>query len=94
MTKDQFIRSYAEAQGISIKDAREQVNGVFNHVLAVVPTLKDGEKLDITGIVSFKVKDVAARNARNPKTGETVLKEATRKVNASVKATLKNAVKA
>ncbi|EJW14037.1 HU family DNA-binding protein [Paenibacillus alvei] len=94
MTKDQFIRSYAEKQGISIKAAREQVNGVFDHVLEVVPTLQDGEKLDITGIVSFKVKDVSARTVRNPKTGEEVQKGKTRKVNASVKATLKNAVKA
>ncbi|TVX86062.1 HU family DNA-binding protein [Paenibacillus agilis] len=94
MTKDQFVRSYAEAKGVSIKEAREQVNGVFDHILAVVPTLQDGEKLDITGIVSFKVKDVAARTVRNPKTGEEVEKGATRKVNASVKATLKNAVKA
>jgi len=93
MTKEQFIRSYAQAQGISIKAAREQVNGVFGHVLDVVPTLKDGEKLDITGIVQFRVKDVAARTVRNPRTGEKVQKAASRKVNASVKATLKKAVK-
>lgn len=94
MTKDQFIRSFAEVNGVSIKAAREQVNAVLDHVLYVVPKLNDGEKLDFTGIVSFKVKDVAARTVRNPKTGEEVKKEATRKVNASVKATLKNAVKA
>lgn len=94
MKKEDFIRSYAEAKGVSIKDAREEVNGVFGHVLAVVPTLADGEQLDITGIVSFKVKDVEARTVRNPKTGENVQKEKTRKVNASVKQTLKNAVKA
>ncbi|MGG4105165.1 HU family DNA-binding protein [Paenibacillus lautus] len=94
MTKDQFIRSFAEVNGVSIKAAREQVNAVLDHVLYVVPQLSDGEKLDFTGIVSFKVKDVAARTVRNPKTGEEVKKEATRKVNASVKATLKNAVKA
>lgn len=94
MTKDQFIRSFAEVNGVSIKAAREQVNGVLDHILYVVPNLSDGEKLDFTGIVSFKVKDVAARTVRNPKTGAEVKKEATRKVNASVKATLKNAVKA
>ncbi|WP_090739306.1 HU family DNA-binding protein [Paenibacillus sp. Mc5Re-14] len=94
MTKDQFVRSFAEENGVSIKAAREQVNAVLDHILVVVPTLADGEKLDFTGIVSFKVKDVAARTVRNPKTGDEVQKEATRKVNASVKATLKNAVKA
>lgn len=94
MTKDQFVRSYAEANEVSIKDARETVNSVLDHILVVVPKLKDGEKLDFTGIVSFKVKDVAARKVRNPQTGAEVDKGATRKVNASVKATLKNAVKA
>jgi DNA-binding protein HU-beta len=94
MTKDQFIRSYAEAKGINIKEAREQVNAVFGHVVEVVPTLTDGEKLDITGIVSFKVKDVPARTVRNPQTGAEVQKGASRKVNASVKATLKKAVNA
>lgn len=94
MTKDQFIRSYAEANGVTIKQAKEDVNGVLDHILVVVPQLEDGEKLDFTGIVSFKVKDVDARTVRNPKTGEEVQKGKTRKVNASVKATLKNAVKA
>lgn len=94
MTKDQFIRSYSVAKGVSIKQAKEEVNGVLNHILEVVPQLKDGEKLDFTGVVSFKVKDVAARKVRNPQTGAEVSKAATRKVNASVKATLKNAVKA
>jgi nucleoid DNA-binding protein len=93
MNKEQFVRSYAEAKGINIKEARDEVNSVFDHVVTVVPTLANGESLNITGIVSFKVKDVAARTVRNPQTGAEVPKGATRKVNASVKATLKNAVK-
>lgn len=93
MKKDQFIRSYAEVHGVTIKSATETVNSVLNHILAVVPTLEDNESLDFNGIVSFTVSPVPARQVRNPQTGETLNKEATRKVNASAKATLKNAVK-
>jgi DNA-binding protein HU-beta len=93
MNKEDFVRSMAGAEGIKINEAREQVNRFLDHVLAVVPTLEDGESLDFTGIVSFKVKGVEARSVRNPKSGEIVDKEATRKVSASAKAKLKKAVK-
>ncbi|MCR8994636.1 HU family DNA-binding protein [Brevibacillus laterosporus] len=93
MTKEQFVRTMAEKEDISIKQAREEVNRVFGHVLEVVPTLTDGEKLDITGTLQFVVSDVPARTVRNPKTGEQVQKEATRKVNVRAMASLKKAVK-
>ncbi|ALA47830.1 HU family DNA-binding protein [Brevibacillus laterosporus] len=93
MTKEQFVRTMAEKEDISIKQAREEVNRVFGHVLEVVPTLADGEKLDITGTLQFVVSDVPARTVRNPKTGEQVQKEATRKVNVRAMASLKKAVK-
>jgi nucleoid DNA-binding protein len=93
MTKEQFVRTLAEAEGISIKQAREEVNRVFGHITKVVPTLSHGEKLDITGVIQFVVSDVPARTVRNPRTGEQVAKEATRKVNARPMATLKKAVK-
>jgi nucleoid DNA-binding protein len=93
MTKEQFIRTLAEVEGISIKQAREEVNRVFDHVVRVVPTLKDGESLDITGVVKFVVSDVPARTVRNPQNGETIEKEATRKVKVKPMARLKNAVK-
>lgn len=93
MTKDTFVRTLAVAQGISIKQAKEEVNRVFDHVLAVVPTLGDGEKLDITGIVQFEVSDVPARTVRNPQNGELIEKDATRKVNVRPMTSLKKAVK-
>lgn len=94
MTKEQFVRSYAEANGVTIKQARLEVNRVFDHVVTVVPTLADGEKLDITGVVQFEAKDVDSRTARNPKTGEEVQVEATRKVVIRPMTQLKNAIKA
>lgn len=93
VTKDQFVRGMAEAQEISIKDAREATNLVLGHILKVVPELADGEKLDLTGVIQFEASDVAPRTVRNPKTGEELEKGATRKVVARPMATLKSAVK-
>jgi DNA-binding protein HU-beta len=93
MTQEQFVRSMAEAYGISIKQAREEVSRVLEHIRTVVPTLQDGEKLNLTGTLQFEVSDVPARLARNPKTGEQVQKEATRKVKVRPMASLKSAVK-
>ena len=93
-TKDQFIRGLAEAEGITIKEAKESTNRVLAHIVRVVPTLKDGEKLDLTGVVQFEVSDVPARKGRNPQNGQEIDLEATRKVLARPMSTLKTAVKA
>lgn len=94
MTKDQFVRSMAEVEEISIKEAREATNRVLNHILKVVPELENGDKLDLTGVIQFEVSDVEARKGRNPKTGEEIDLDATRKVVVRPMATLKSAVKA
>lgn len=93
MTKDQFVRSLAESQEVTIKDAREATNLVLNHIVEVVAQLADGEKLDLTGVLQFVVSDVPARKGRNPQTGAEIDLEATRKVNVKPMATLKSAVK-
>jgi DNA-binding protein HU-beta len=93
MTKEMFIRSLAETHGISIKQAKEETNRVFGHLVTVAPTLQDGEALNITGIFKMTVTDVPARTARNPQTGEPVEVEATRKVKLTPMAQLKSAVK-
>lgn len=94
ITKETFIRGLAEAEGISIKQAGLEVNRVLDHILRVVPTLEDGGKLDLTGVVQFEVSDVPARVVRNPQTGEELEKEATRKVVVRPMTALKKAVKA
>lgn len=94
MTKDQFVRSMAEKQEITIKEAREATNLVLDHIVEVVPTLGHGEKLDLTGVLQFVASDVPARKGRNPQDGSEIDLEATRKVNVKPMATLKAAVKA
>jgi DNA-binding protein HU-beta len=93
MNKTQFARTLAEANEISYKEGAKIVDLFLDHIERVVPTLEDGEALNLTGYVKFTVKDVAAREARNPATGETVNVDATRSVRASIGATLKSAVK-
>lgn len=94
VTKEQFIRGLAESKGIKIKQARESVNNVLDYIEEVVPTLEDGGKLDLTGVVQFEVSDVPARKGRNPQTGEEIDLDATRKVVVRPMSTLKKAVKA
>ena len=94
MKKTEFVRSLAEATGITIKQAGVEVDPVFDHVVTVAPQLADGEKLDITGIIQFEAKDVPARKGRNPQTGEEIDLDATRKINVRAMKNLKEAVKA
>ncbi len=93
VTKDLFVRGMAEAEGISIKQAKEEVNRVLGHIQTVVSNLGDGEKLQLTGTVEFEVSDVPARKGRNPQTGEEIDLAPTRKVKSRPMATLKSAVK-
>jgi integration host factor subunit beta len=50
-------------------DVKKVVNGVFN---AITYGLKNGEKIEIRGLGTFKVKKKPARIVRNPKNGNIV----------------------
>ncbi len=69
--------------------AEELVNGIIDEI---VMTLKKGEEVSIAGLGIFSVKDRAARNARNPKTGETVKVAKTRVPRFRAAKALKDAV--
>lgn len=96
MNKTEFIRSMAEAKEITIKSATEQVDNVLSHLAEVLPQLElvDGKgSLNLTGYLKFTVKEVEAREARNPKSGETVQVDATRQVRVSAGTAIKRSVK-
>ncbi len=61
---------------------------------AVVAALKDGDKVQLIGFGTFEAKDVAAHDARNPSTGETVRVEACKKPVFSASKALKDALNA
>lgn len=67
MNKTELISKVAEKSGLSKKDAEKAVN-VF--IETVTEALKSGNDVQLIGFGSFQVKPRAARDGRNPKTGE------------------------
>jgi DNA-binding protein HU-beta len=76
MTKTELVARVAEKVGIKKKDAAGLVNALFE---TIKEALKAGESVNITGFGSFKVVQRAAREGRNPATGE-LIKVPARKV--------------
>ena len=69
MNKVDLIRSAMERLELSRKDAMTLVDGLFEDIQAACVS---GEPVKIPGFGQFKVRDRAARMARNPATGEQV----------------------
>lgn len=69
MNKLDLVRSAVERLELSRKDAIALIDGVFEDIEAAVVS---GEPVKIPGFGQFKVRDRAARMARNPATGEQV----------------------
>jgi DNA-binding protein HU-beta len=69
MTKVDLIDQVSEKSGHSKKEVEKLLETV---ITSIQNALKNGEKVSLTGLGTFIVKDKKARVARNPKTGETV----------------------
>ncbi len=69
MNKVDLIRCAVDRLELSRKDAVALIDGVFDDIQAAVVA---GEPVKIPGFGQFKVRDRAARMARNPATGEQV----------------------
>lgn len=69
MTKSQLIEALAKAEGITLKAAETAVNVTFQ---SMEQSLIRGDRLEIRGFGSFKVKDYEGYKGRNPKTGELI----------------------
>jgi integration host factor subunit beta len=63
MTKTKLIKLLAMAEGISEKDAETAVNVTFD---AMRQSLLQGDRIEIRGLGSFKVKNYAGYVGRNP----------------------------
>lgn len=69
MRKTEIVQRIAETTKMTQKD----VDKVISSLLEVIgETLKSGEKVQFTGFGTFETRQRAARNGKNPKTGETV----------------------
>jgi len=69
MNKVDLVRSAVDRLEIARKDAVALIDGVFEDIQSAVVA---GEPVKIPGFGQFKVRDRAARMARNPATGEQV----------------------
>lgn len=71
MNKSELIEKIAEKnEHLSKRQVEFIVNGVFNSIKSA---LEEGEKVEIRGFGSFKVRVKQQKEARNPKTGEKVI---------------------
>src|SRR5947209_8040771 len=69
MTKAELVEDVARAAELTKKDAERLVEIVFESIIA---TLNSGEKIELRGFGSFRVRERGARRGRNPKTGDPV----------------------
>lgn len=73
MNKSEFIRAYADKLGVTIKEAETNFQALVD---TLTDSLKKGEYIHISGFATFEVKEKAARDGVNPKTGEKIEIEA------------------
>lgn len=69
MTKAELVEDVADAAELTKKDAERLVEIVFE---SIIETLNQGEKIELRGFGSFRVRERGARRGRNPKTGDPV----------------------
>ena len=69
MNKSQLIEALAQEEDLALKKAEEVVNTVFGDM---EKALISGERVEIRGLGSFKVKHYDGYKGRNPKTGQII----------------------
>ncbi len=91
MNKAELTEAVMQAAGIETKASAEKaVDAVFD---TIVKTMGRGEEVAITGFGTFRVMKRAAREGRNPKTGEKIQIPASVKPKFRAGKVLKEAVK-
>jgi integration host factor subunit beta len=69
MNKSQLIETLARKENLPIKKAEEVVNTIFEDM---EKALVRGERVEIRGFGSFKIKKYDGYKGRNPKTGQVI----------------------
>ena len=90
MNKAAIAEEVQKVLGGTKVQAEEVVNKVFD---SIVGSLKKGTEVSIAGLGIFSVKARAARQARNPRTGETIQVAAMKVPKFRAAKALKDAVK-
>lgn len=73
MTKTEMIKKLSEKTGIQKKEVKKVIEALFRPGKGIISiTLKEGDKITISGFGTFYHRERSARNARNPKNGKQV----------------------
>ena len=71
MNKSELVASIAQSSQLTKKDAENALNGFLS---AVQEALAKGEKVQLVGFGTFEVRQRKAREGRNPRNPEEVIK--------------------
>ncbi len=91
MNKTDLVNVVAAETDLSKKDAEAALNATL---AAIAEALKNGDKVQLIGFGNFEVKEVAEREGRNPRTGETIKIEAAKKPSFTASKVLKDLINA
>ena len=69
MNKTELVAAIAEKAGTSKKDAEKVVNATFD---VISEAMVKGDKISLVGFGTFEVRERAAREGKNPQTGEKI----------------------
>ncbi len=69
MNKTDLVNAVAASAELTKKDAAAAVDAVFG---AIEGALVKGDKVQLIGFGTFEVRERAAKEGRNPRTGETI----------------------
>lgn len=89
MNKTDLVNVVAANTQVAKKDVDAVLAATF---AAVADALKSGDKVQLIGFGNFEVKEVAAHEGRNPKTGETIQIPASKKPSFTASKVLKDQV--
>lgn len=89
MKKVELVEAVANATGLTKADSTRAIDATF---AAITESLAKGDKVPLVGFGTFDVSKRAAREGRNPRTGETVTIAARNAVTFKAGSALKDAV--
>lgn len=90
MTKAELVAAIAEKSGLNGKQAKDALEAVLN---SITEAMQKGETVRLVGFGNFVPQERPAGTARNPRTGETVERAASKTVKFRVGEGLKSALK-
>jgi DNA-binding protein HU-beta len=90
MNRTDLIAAIAEKAGMTKKDAESALSATIE---TITDTLKKGDKVQLVGFGTFETRERAAREGRNPQSGEKIKIAATTSPVFKAGKALKDAVK-